>query len=227
MRFVDYDGKIYTVPMTKDVNGAWGTNWQTPPGPAGTKVVVQLLVIAADGTTSAEVIGTITRYDPSGTITDAVLGCAVMGVRIELQRYINGEWETADPLEMVGEISIMDPRMNPQYTDVDGKYGWDVVAGLWRVIASRDGYVTQVSRSVLVPPPVTDLHLEMVPTGQPGVGCTTLKATALIAEPAPPRTGSAGFATGISHGSAPVGALSLLAMILVGGGWCVTGRRPR
>ena len=117
--------------------------------------------------------------------------------------------------------------MNPQYTDVDGKYGWDVVAGLWRVVASRDGYVAQVSRAVTVPPPVTDFHLAVMPTGEPGVGCTSLTATALVTEPVPPKTGSAGFAAGIPYGLAPTGTLTLLALMLVAGGRCATGRRPR
>ncbi len=35
--------------------------------------------------------------------------------------------------------------INPQRTDSDGRYGWDVSAGCWYIAVSAEGYETQVS----------------------------------------------------------------------------------
>ena len=59
----------------------------------------------------------------------------------------------------------MSPLANPLSTDSAGHYQWDVIEGSWRVIVSATGYVTQTSRSVNIPPPVTDLNIALQPVG--------------------------------------------------------------
>ena len=55
--------------------------------------------------------------------------------------------------------------MNPQQTDLDGRYGWDVVTGCWYVTVAATGYAALTSPVVGVPPEVTDLDLALTPTG--------------------------------------------------------------
>ena len=62
----------------------------------------------------------------------------------------------------------MSPLQNPQATDSVGHYQWDVIEGSWRVTVSALGYVTQTSRIVVIPPPVTDLNVELQPVGTSG-----------------------------------------------------------
>ena len=56
-----------------------------------------------------------------------------------------------------------EPAVNPQYTDADGRYGWDVAEGCYYVVVLADGYAERVSPIVGVPPAVTDLDLELTP----------------------------------------------------------------
>ena len=68
--------------------------------------------------------------------------------------------------------------MNPQQTDLDGRYGWDVVTGCWYVTVAATGYAALTSPVVGVPPEVTDLDLALTPTG----GTTASGVTRLEAE---------------------------------------------
>jgi hypothetical protein len=60
-------------------------------------------------------------------------------------------------------------RTNPDTTDTAGHFGWDVLAGFYRVRASRPGCTSptdpatpHVDSAVLtIPPPVTDLDLRL------------------------------------------------------------------
>ncbi|WP_248927065.1 carboxypeptidase-like regulatory domain-containing protein [Paenibacillus hamazuiensis] len=58
----------------------------------------------------------------------------------------------------------MNPITNPQATGEDGRFAWDTAAGQYRVIVSRPGFETATSRTVTVPPAVTDLHVGLTPT---------------------------------------------------------------
>ncbi|MGB0384510.1 MAG: carboxypeptidase regulatory-like domain-containing protein [Ardenticatenaceae bacterium] len=55
------------------------------------------------------------------------------------------------------------PTINPQITDGNGYYGWDVVRGCWYVVVQAEGYESRVSPVVGVPPEVTDLDLKLTP----------------------------------------------------------------
>ena len=59
----------------------------------------------------------------------------------------------------------IDPPVNPQFTDDQGHYGWDVALGCWFVVVSAPGYVTKISPAVGVPPEVTDLDVYLTPEG--------------------------------------------------------------
>lgn len=59
--------------------------------------------------------------------------------------------------------AVIDPAINPQKTDAEGHYGWDVVQGCWYVLVEAPGYFTKYSAVVGVPPEVTDLHIALEP----------------------------------------------------------------
>jgi hypothetical protein len=75
-----------------------------------------------------------------------------------------------NPYELVSDSPAIAPQVNPQTTDGAGHYGWDVIAGAYRVVVEADGYASQTSGAVTVPPPVTDLDVTLVPeaAGIPG-----------------------------------------------------------
>lgn len=103
--------------------------------------------------------------DPSGTVVDQI-GNTIAGATVTLLRSDS----SIGPFVAVPDGSgIMSPanRSNPDSTDSDGHFGWDVIAGFYVVRAEAVGCVspldpaqTFVETGVLtIPPPVTDLVL--------------------------------------------------------------------
>ncbi len=94
--------------------------------------------------------------DPSGYVSDAsVEGLPrLAGVTAVCEELKGGVWQVW-PAAKYGQI-------NPQVTDAEGKYGWDVPVGTYRVVFSKDGYDTHTSENVVVPPPKTDLNPGLV-----------------------------------------------------------------
>jgi hypothetical protein len=103
--------------------------------------------------------------DPSGTVR-TLHGKPLRDALVTLYRADNPE----GPFTVVpAGSSIMSPvnRTNPDVTTVDGRFGWDVIAGYYVVRAERAGCVSPsgapyVESPVLtIPPPVTDLDLRL------------------------------------------------------------------
>lgn len=98
--------------------------------------------------------------DPSGLVT-TTHGVPIEGARVVLQRSATA---TGRFLAVPNRSVFMSPsnRRNPDHTDIDGHFGWDVFPGFYRVSATRRGCVgTATSPSRPVPPPVSDLHLTL------------------------------------------------------------------
>ena len=98
--------------------------------------------------------------DPSGTVRDSH-GAPISGAMVTLLRS-----DTAmGPFDIVPDGSaVMSPgnRHNPDMTDADGHFGWDVLAGFYKVRAENAGCNGMVETGVLqIPPPVTDLVLTL------------------------------------------------------------------
>lgn len=136
-------------------------------------------------------VGQIVLYDPSGNVTNAANGAAIVGATVVLHsvpgwRARTGpadlspdtcesndskdpgdDWSQVAPTaEGVIEPALsgrLDPALNPQLTDDVGHYGWDVAAGCWYVTVAKPGFKTLTSPVVGVPPAVTDLDLELQP----------------------------------------------------------------
>lgn len=86
---------------------------------------------------------------------------------------VGGNWNSLPPANintgLLEDPSFspprIDPPVNPQLTDDQGHYGWDVTTGCWFVVVSAPGYMTKISPVVGVPPAVTDLDVYLTPEG--------------------------------------------------------------
>lgn len=98
--------------------------------------------------------------DPSGVVTDET-GKPLAGVTVTCQVFEDGKWVDLDA-EAIGQV-------NPQVTDADGRYGWNVPEGKYRVLAVKEGYQPYDSSEdetfgVLdIPPARNDIDFSMVP----------------------------------------------------------------
>jgi hypothetical protein len=104
--------------------------------------------------------------DPSGLVRDQD-GKPIPGATVILYRY---EGLVLDYIPVSDGSAAMSPanRTNPDLTDAAGHFGWDVIAGNYKVRAQKSGchapgsatpYVE--SANLTIPPPVTDLDLRL------------------------------------------------------------------
>lgn len=102
-------------------------------------------------------------YDPSGYVYEGARSARIAGVTATLLTApsADGPW-TAWDAEWFGQT-------NPQTTDNDGRYGWDVPEGWWKVAYTKDGYLPASSRVLRVLPPHLDVDVSMVKEGFPHV----------------------------------------------------------
>ncbi len=123
-----------------------------------------------------------TKYvivDPSGYVYEAVPSNRLEGVKAEVyyQGYTLDEYGVPkeEPEDILWDAEDYD-QVNPQYTDAEGRYHWDVPFGLWLVKYSKDGYLDTDSRDdpaanedgyLPVPPPQLEVNVGMVSTAAP------------------------------------------------------------
>lgn len=102
-------------------------------------------------------------HDPSGYVFEAVPSNRLEGVTATVLHApaAEGPW-TAWDAEWFGQD-------NPQTTDADGRYGWDVPEGWWKVRYEADGYRTGESEVLEVLPPHFDVNVGLVDPTPPGV----------------------------------------------------------
>ena len=156
-----------SVPLVKGTDNLWGADIPTPPGVRGQSFPLTL-VLDCPGQTITILIGSITLVDPSGYITDAQTGQPLPEATVTLERLEGSNWVTVNAYATNPDGSPqIAPQVNPQLTDDTGHYGWDVIAGTYRVVVQKTGYVSQTSPQVTVPPPVINLNLALVPVGGP------------------------------------------------------------
>lgn len=107
----------------------------------------------------------IVLIDPSGFVFEGSMDAPLQGVQAVVETEDKDrEWVRWDAAKF-GQI-------NPQVTDEEGRYGWDVIAGKWRVIFTKDGYEPYISRVMNVPPPETELNVPMVRNTDPVIRTT-------------------------------------------------------
>lgn len=127
------------------------------------KSLVLIITQGWDGTTfprNAELPYDLCYHiDPSGYIFEGIEGNLLEGVKATVY-YLDtesGEWVRWDS-EAHGE------GPNPNISGADGKYGWDVLIGKWKVVFEKDGYYTVESIELDVPPAHLDVNMSMVST---------------------------------------------------------------
>ena len=124
----------------------------------GTTVIKK--VVWPDGEVMTEVVlsGRLACIDPAGRVYDANTSAPLAGAVVTLYQ--------RDP---VSGDAIWNPalsgQLNPQATNNEGRYGWQTSAGNFYVTASKPCYADAQSRTVTVPPPVTNLDMGLTPRG--------------------------------------------------------------
>ncbi len=110
------------------------------------------LVITIDNITIAFEI----YIDPSGTVQDSQ-GAPISGATVTLLR---SDTATGTFTVVPDGGAVMSPgnRHNPDTTDAQGHFGWDVLSGFYKVRAESAACAAPVETAILqIPPPVTDL----------------------------------------------------------------------
>lgn len=108
--------------------------------------------------------------DPSGYVYEAVPSNRIPGVTTTA--YYKQQVE-----DMYGDITetavVWDAvpfgQTNPLITDKEGKYAWDVPAGMWQVRFEKEGYEPAQSEWLPVPPPQLEVNIAMTQVKQPEV----------------------------------------------------------
>lgn len=108
--------------------------------------------------------------DPSGYVYEAVPSNRIQGVTATA--YYKQQSE-----DMYGDITettvVWDAtpfgQENPLITDEEGKYAWDVPAGMWQVRFEKEGYEPAQSAWLPVPPPQLDVNIAMTQAKQPEI----------------------------------------------------------
>lgn len=106
-------------------------------------------------------------FDPSGFSFELFEDVRLEGVTATVQAA-----DTAD-----GPWSVWDAEWylqeNPQVTDPEGRYGWDVPVGWWRVRFDLDGYETAYSDALEVLPPHFDVNVPLTSLSPPVIGSSS------------------------------------------------------
>lgn len=98
--------------------------------------------------------GEVVLYDPSGVVLAGKKLVRGATVRLQFSPTRGGRFGTP-------ALSLMDPQVNPQVTQRDGAFGWDVAQGFWRLRVTAYGYKPFLSPVYEIPPEVTGLKLRL------------------------------------------------------------------
>ena len=111
--------------------------------------------------------------DPSGYVYDSVTKNRIPDVKASAYwiEYDGTDkfWDKKPADNVYGTLwkAAEYDQVNPQMTDTDGRYQWDVPEGWWRVKYEKSGYKTTWSDWLPVPPPQMDVNIAMESTTQP------------------------------------------------------------
>ncbi len=97
------------------------------------------------------------EVDPSGFVRSTT-GVPLEHAKVTLQRAGATRKFTAP---VSGDHAVFDPAINPEFSDQLGHYGWNVVPGMYRTMVSHPKCSSVLSRTVAVPPPVTNLSVRL------------------------------------------------------------------
>jgi hypothetical protein len=159
----EYGGNI-SGSMTEGPPGTYTAEFSIPfVGPADVSITIDCPAGTDDEVTEFNIY-----IDPSGNVR-TVDGDPIQGATVTLFRSETGT--EGSFVQVPDGDAIMSPsnRANPDTTDAAGHFGWDVIAGFYKVRAEKEGCVSPsdpnqafVESAVLtIPPPVTDLDLRL------------------------------------------------------------------
>ena len=108
--------------------------------------------------------------DPSGFVYEGVESNRLEGVTTTVfYKEVTKDFYGND----VENVSLWDAenydQQNPQLTNENGEYGWMVPSGLWQVKYEKQGYQTELSEWLPVPPPQLDVNQGMTTIASPVV----------------------------------------------------------
>lgn len=110
------------------------------------------------------------QMDPSGYVYEAVSSNRLEGVTATIYYKTNEADMYGDTHEVITKWDAAPYlQVNPQTTDENGVYAWDVPDGLWQVKYEKAGYETIYSDWLPVPPPQLDINIGMKHTIPPTV----------------------------------------------------------
>lgn len=111
--------------------------------------------------------------DPSGYVYDKYTGERIEGATVTCEiKNDKGNWAKWDAA-LYGQV-------NPQLTDDEGKYGWMVPDGEYRIKVQKDGYEAYVTtddenaniKNIVIPPPRMDVNIGLINISNPMVSYT-------------------------------------------------------
>lgn len=116
--------------------------------------------------------------DPSGYVYAAVTsnrieGATVTAYWIPYDEEDEDFWENPDESKAVIWDASEYSQINPLITDNDGNYAWDVPEGLWKVVVEKYGYQPYSTGWLPVPPPQTDVNINLMSTAVPDLKSAT------------------------------------------------------
>ena len=110
------------------------------------------------------------EMDPSGVVYEAVPSNVLEGVKATCLQLVTDYDIYGDPYTFEQEWKAEEfDQVNPQWTNGEGFYGWDVPDGTWRVRYEKDGYETAYSDWMIVPPPRFDVNIGLISYDAPAV----------------------------------------------------------
>jgi YVTN family beta-propeller protein len=156
------DGRVArSGPMTE---GAAGTYTATidPLRPNYGPSHLAISIACASGT---DAIAFDLYIDPSGTV-HSTTGAPLPGAVVTLLRADGADGPFAPVPDGSGMMSLAN-RHNPDMTDGAGQFGWDVIAGFYKVQAQHPacGSASAESAVLTIPPPAVDLDLSLACNG--------------------------------------------------------------
>lgn len=108
------------------------------------------------------------KMDPSGYVFDAIDSQRIPNITAVALTGTTEPFNVWTEAEEWGEI-------NPDITDIDGRYGWDVPEGNWQVkFIGNDKYMTSLTNTMQVPPVHDQVNIGLISKEIPSVSSAVL-----------------------------------------------------
>lgn len=123
--------------------------------------------------------------DPSGYIyagvtSNRINDATVTAYWIPFDDEVEDFWDNPDESKALLWEANEYSQDNPITTDADGNYAWDVPEGWWKVVVEKEGYNTYTTDWLPVPPPQTDVNINLISTEAPTIDSTILNENGIV-----------------------------------------------